>query len=140
MTRNNLREHLSWLLESASRTVDHSIIIRPFETVDLWKPIASSVSVSSHSESSVSSTAIPRSSVTSANADLEFAIPNLSASALRALAKDDMARLQSGPRSSYKSRLLSESAVVSPHTTAPSATGGQSNSLCAQYSQAFNSE
>lgn len=137
MTKNNLTEHLSWLLSSASRGSDLSGSIRPFERAELWKSVAGSSSEFSQREvfvPPVSTSGNPL--VTSSNGTEQFARPNLSASALRALAKDDMAKLQSGPRSSYKPRLLSELAVVSPQTTAPHVS--HHNSLSAQYSRGLD--
>ena len=139
MTKNNLNEHLSWLLQSASTTVDNSTSVRSFGVAELCQPIVGSVLLSSKDETFGSSRPTPaRPVVTNLGADHTFAKPNLPASALRALEKDDMARLQSGPKSNNKSRLLSETGVAPRQTTTPSASVGQSNSLSSQYSRGFD--
>ena len=138
MTRNNLTEHLSWLLKFADRNVAHSASVRNLESVTLCEPSVGSVSTLNLCELTVSSVNVsgePRS--TRFDSDQEFARPNLPASLLRQ-SRDDMVKLQSGPRSSHKPQLLSESTSAPLHTPTPSVFRGPSNSLTAQYSRGLD--
>ena len=141
MTRNNLTEHLSWLLKSVDSDAAYSASTRALESVTLCEPSVGAVSTSSSCESAVLSARVsgePR--LSSFDADQELARPNLPASLLRAQSRDDMARLQSGPKSSHKPRLLSESTPAPLHTPTQSILRRSSNSLIAQYSQGLDGE
>ena len=139
MTRNNLAEHLSWLLKSANKHGAETASLRTLANVRAQEPNVSSAPSSNSCEPSVSSfNDSAGSKDTSFETDEEFVRPNLPASALRAQSRDDMARLQCGPKSNHKPRLLSESSLTPLHTQGPSVVYGPSNSLAAQYSRGFH--
>ena len=142
MTKNNLREHLSWLLKSASTNNLHSASGESLKTVALLGPSNASIPTPFIGSSAASSTLISKrnDNATSFNADPAFARPNLPTSLLRAQSRDDMARLQSGPKSSNRPKLLSESTPASLQAPTPSSVHEHRHSLAAQYNRGLSGE
>jgi hypothetical protein len=105
MTQNNLREHLNWLLlTKCCIPTENSCIVRPSPTT----------------RSTVSAAAISTTPVTEpegqydaveASQDLELQRKAIASQVKRRAESEEMVRLQSGPKSSKTSRLLSQSAV-----------------------------
>lgn len=141
MTKNNLREHLSWLLKSATASLPQSTSSGILDAVTLLEPDSGSVSTQNAESPVVSSFKVSERCDNAISLDAEslFARPKLPASLLNAQSRDEMARLQSGPKSSHKSRLLSES-IPSLQASAPSSVRGSSNSLTAQYNRGISGE
>ena len=137
MTKNNLREHLSWLLKTNSRNASHSPTTTSLDAVSLLESSNSFVSTPTTSRTSQSPTSLPatQSNVLNSNAIPEFAKPTLPASLLKAQSRNDMARLQSGPKASNKPRLLSETTPVSLLAQTSSSARESSTSLAAQYNK-----
>lgn len=137
MTRHNLREHLSWLVLSTPSQPQQPAYAPPSTESangleafleDASPPLASPDIVSYPSPnpralSDVDESTLPR----------EFARPLLPASVLNARGGDAMARLQSGPKSSHRPRLLSESIPLSLQPPTPSSIRSAGTSLTDRY-------
>jgi hypothetical protein len=105
MTQNNLREHLNWLLLTECRIpMEKNWIVRPSPTT----------------RSTVSAAAISTTPVTEpeghydaveASQNLEFQRKAIASQVKRRAESEEMVNLQSGPKSSKTSGLLSQSAI-----------------------------
>lgn len=143
MTRTNLGIHLSWLISCGSTQPPQPIYVpqltqpadglgQPLDNSSLsQKPVLDIEKSGNVQRGTDDDSCIPSES--------EFARPQQSASALNAQSKIAMARLQSGPKSSNKPRLLSESLPVSLQTPTHSAVRPSSTSLKDQYSAQWES-
>lgn len=135
MTRHNLQEHLSWLLRSETAVPppgDSSLIQRlsaatiiveeGFDSLEglLDRPIATA-------DVDFRNGAEPRTLT-------EFVRPSLAANSGDLEAGVEMARLQTGPRSATKSRLMSQASPDLSKTPKPRAIPSNSASLKDQYS------
>lgn len=134
MTKNNLREHLGWLIECGPCQPSQSIRTPPSaELAIALGPYLETQSLPQVSESIVEeSTGVP-SHVGDSQVDKIFARPALPASVLNAQSKDEMARLQSGPKSNNKPRMLSERIPLSLQTPVAASAPIPSTSLKDQY-------
>lgn len=137
MTKNNLTDHLPWLLQSASAIVPHSPSTRPLDVVAFAGSSNSFASTPPTGNSAPLPFTIPAQSVKVPDTDAvsEFAKPNLPASLLKAQSRNDMARLQTSTKTSNKPQLLSETLPAYLQTPLPSSVRGPSTSLSVQYSQ-----
>lgn len=135
MTRHNLKEHLTWLLGSKTAAPP------PGEPSPLQTRSASPTTIEEGTDAPEG--LLDR---TTATADLnfenvaepgrvpEFVRPSLPARSGAFEASEEMARLQTGPRSVTKSRLLSQASPVLSKTPTPRANPSNSASLKDQYS------
>ena len=125
MTRHNLNQHLHWLLGSLpSETPQPAYAPSLISSVEQGPGNFESYRVAEDADGNVNSTA----------RQPDFARPTLPASVLNAQAGNEMARLQSGPKSSHKPRLLSEHIPVALQTSRVSTTPKPGTSLKDQYS------
>lgn len=131
MTRHNLNQHLHWLLGS-SLTEPPQPAYAP--------PLTSSVEDASSLPQEVEHLGLDtiveeaNSNVHSSARQPEFVRPTLPASVLNTQGGHEMARLQSGPKSSNKPRLLSEHIPVALQIPAPTSIRRPGTSLKDQYS------
>lgn len=138
MTRHNLKEHLKWLV-IPTPLQPQQLVYAPSSTEfangldssfleGSAPPLASPDPVSN-------STQDPRAigDVHERAPPEEFVRPSLPASVLNARVGDAMARLQSGPKSTHKPRLLSESIPLSLQPPTPSSTRSTGTSLTDRY-------
>lgn len=134
MTKNNLREHLGWLIECGSCQPSQSARTPPSaELASALGPLLENQSPPQASESILEkSTGVPNHAGDS-QVDPVFARPALPASVLNAQSKDEMARLQSGPKSNNKPRMLSERIPLSLQTPVAASAPTPSTSLKDQY-------
>ena len=131
MTKHNLNQHLRWLLGC--------LAIEPLQPAYGPPPplsVENALSLPQDIERFGPETVVEEAS---GNADSsarqsEFARPNLPASILNAQAENEMARLQSGPKSSNKPRLLSEHIPVALQTPTSTSIQKPGTSLRDQYS------
>ena len=135
MTKNNLREHLSWLLRSDSANTPRTSTTESSTAV----PNTES-SISRRSTPTANSyTESPRSDVTAQSSVSTpvtgFLKPDLPASLLRDRGNNAMARLQTAPKARNRSRLLSETLPITRPAASPSAVRKLDNSLAAQYNR-----
>ena len=128
MTRHNLNEHLHWLLRTSP--------IEPPRPAYAPPPASSIEDVSSGAEHIILNTIFEEadSNVSSSPRRGDFVRPTSSASCLNLRGGHEMARLQSGPRSSNKPRLLSEHIPVALQTPTSSSIRKPGKSLKDQYS------
>ena len=135
MTRHNLKEHLTWLLGS------ETAFPPPGDPSLLQSLSAASITVE---EGSNSPEGLLDRTIATADVDFrnvaeprrlpEFVRPSLPAHSGDLNASEDMARLQTGPRSATKSRLLSQASPDLSKTPTPHAIPSNSASLKDQYS------
>lgn len=133
MTKHNLREHLSWLIGRGSHQPSQPAYAPP--TTGLASALGSPVddqSLSQAVESVVEEAQFLQNDAGDSQAKPTFARPLLPASVLNAQSKDAMARLQSGPSSNNKPRMLSET-TLSLHTPTTSTARAPGTSLKDQY-------
>lgn len=137
MTRHNLREHLNWLMVSAHLQPPQPAYAPP--STENANGLYSSLDEPSPSLAS-SNLTTPPSPTPRATKNTDgpvrqqvFARPLLPASVLNAQIGDAMARLQSGPKPSHKTRLLSESIPLSLQPPTPSSIRSVGTSLRDQY-------
>ena len=138
MTRHNLQENLIWLIRTpptfpesfpspTSSSGSPPVLSQPDTTLTTSAQLQGAQHVR-HAPSVDSSDAINR-AVSS-----EFVRPSIPASALNGRGQDFMARLQPGPKSSHKPRLLSEHATKALKSTlAPEKTINTSSSNDGNY-------
>lgn len=134
MTKHNLREHLSWLIGCGSLQPSQPAYAPP--TTGLASALGPSVddqSPSQAAESVVEEPHFRQNDAGGPQAKPTFARPLLPASVLNAQSKDAMARLQSGPSSNNKPRMLSETIPLSLHTPTTSTARAPGTSLKDQY-------
>ena len=138
MTRHNLSQHLTWLIGNNPLQPPQPIFTPP------------STATSSVSESTLEgpppplvfadqSLEVSRPQETSKDvrgqeSQTEFTRPSVPASVLNTYGTETMARLQSGPRSGHKPRLLSENIRPSVETTSVSVPRALGQSLREHYS------
>lgn len=140
MTKNNLREHLSWLLRSDSANTPHTSPTGSSSAVPITE---SSISrrTTPNANSYIES---PRSDVTAQSSVSTpvsgFLKPDLPASLLRNQGNNAMARLQTAPKARNKSRLLSETLPIARLAASPSAVRKLDNSLAAQYNRGLSGQ
>lgn len=137
MTKNNLSEHLSWLLKSTNANAAYRPTTNSPDAVSLLESSNSFVTAQTTGLSTQPPDPVPATQINAANPDAvrEFAKPHLPASLSRAQSRDDMARLQAGPKASNKPRLLSETLPASLLAPTPSSVRESSTSLAAQYNR-----
>ena len=135
MTRHNLREHLTWLLRSENANSP------PADLTPLQTNIASSTPTGADDNSpqntldhNIVAADVEAENVAEARRLPEFVRPSLPARSGNCEAVGDMAKLQTGPRSATKSRLLSQASPTPLETSTLRAKLGNSTSLKDQYS------
>ena len=131
MTRHNLNQHLHWLLGSLSTEPPQPAYHRP-----LPPSVEEALSLP---QGFVRTGSQPNVGKAGCNVDHsarqpEFVRPSLPASVLNIQAANEMARLQSGPKSSNKPRLLSENIPVALQTPPSTTLRKPGTSLKDQYS------
>lgn len=140
MTRHNLKEHLSWLLRSETAVPppgDSSLIQRlSAATIIVEEGFDSLEGLPDHP---IATADVDSRNVAEPRTLTEFVCPSLAASSgyLEAGVEEagvEMARLQTGPRSATKSRLMSQVSPDLSKTPTPRATPSNSASLKDQYS------
>ena len=134
MTRNNLREHLTWLIgngpsqppqleyappSTGASSVLEAILEDPSPTLVSIGPVSDSTGIQVVFDNVLGQP--------------EFARPSVPASVLNAHEADAMARLQSGPKSNYKPRLLSERIPLSLQTPSAPLARSPGQSLTDRY-------
>ena len=137
MTTNNLREHLVWLIGNGLPQPPQPLYTPPSTEA------SSVLGAVSEDQSPLPISAGPYSDSTEIVTVFEnafgqqslpeFVRPSLPASVLNAHGADAMARLQSGPKSNHKSRLLSERMPLSLQTLSASLARPPGRSLTDQY-------
>lgn len=132
MTRHNLSQHLNWFLDS-QLTEPPQPVYAPTSAGLGPDGLSQSQTVPNLSLETGNIQALP-SNVNRAAEEPEFARPLQPASALNTFSCDAMARLQSGPKSGNKPRLLSENIPVPLRTPLPSTIRKPGTSLKDQYS------
>ena len=129
MTRHNLSQHLTWLISSNPLHPPQPIFTPPSTatssvsepTLEGPPPLVFADPFSGGSLPQVTSK-----DVRGQEPQTEFTRPAVPASVLNTYGTETMARLQSGPRSSHKPRLLSETippSVQTPSVSVPRALG-----------------
>lgn len=140
MTKHNLPDHLNWLLESnPAGLLNPPSGQYPPNVTNLDPGLAAT-------STPVAGEFIPTNSISSGalnNAAFlatasEFVRPHLPASALNVQEKNAMARLQSGPKSYNKPRLLSETIPPSLQTPKPSPNHAPGTSLQDRYAAQYD--
>ena len=130
MTRHNLEQHLHWLLGS--------LPTEPLQPAYAPLPTSSMEDVSSLPQEAERLKLDPiveeASDANSSSRQREFVRPSLPASVLNTQGGHEMARLQSGPKSSNKPRLLSEHIPVALQTLTHTSIRKPGTSLKDQYS------
>ena len=137
MTSNNLSQHLTWLISSNPLHPPQPIFTPP------------STATSSASEPTLEGPPPPllladplsgligpqvaSKDVSGQEAQTQFIRPSVPASVLNTYGTEAMARLQSGPRSGYKPRLLSESKTPFGQTSSVSVPRAPGQSLSEHY-------
>ena len=140
MTRNNLREHLSWLITSKPLAPPPPGPAPPTSYFSATQDAPCNNTL--QEEPRELSTSLPTPShtaggdINNVHRDFEFARPLLPASVLNAGGSEEMARLQSAPRSNTK-RLLSHPSPDSLQTPTPYSGRRVTASLKDQYTAAF---
>ena len=131
MTRHNLNQHLHWLLRASPAEPPQSAYApTPTPSVEDALSLPQQVeylgldTIVEEFDSNVNSTA----------RQPEFLRPTLPASVLNAQGQPEMARLQSGPKSNNKPRLLSEHIPIALQTSSHTSTRKLGTSLKDQYS------
>lgn len=135
MTRHNLEEHLTWLLGS------ETAFPPPGDPSLLQTLSAASIIVEERLDSpeglldrTIATADVDVRNVAEPRKVAEFVRPPLPAHSGDLNASEEMARLQTGPRSATKSRLLSQASPDLSKTTTPRAIPSHSASLKDQYS------
>lgn len=135
MTKNNLREHLGWYIGCSSLQPQQPAYAPP--SVGLTTAFGLCLVDQSPPQGLENFAEEPRGVQVATNnagalqAEPDFLRPLLPASVMN---RDPMARLQSGPKSTNKPRLLSETIPVSLQTPTPSSVRAPGTSLKDQYS------
>ena len=129
MTKHNLKQHLHWLLGSLPTEPPQPVYAPPTPS------IGNALSLPPNLERLGSNSVVWEAdgNVGSSARQPEFVRPTLPASVLNTQAGNDMARLQSGPRSNNKPRLLSEHIPVALQTPASTSIRKPGTSLKDQY-------
>lgn len=125
---------MGWLIEYGSRQPSQSA--RTQSSVELASALEPFLDTHSPHEAPESTFEEPRgvlNHVGDLQVDPVFARPALPASVLKAQSKNEMARLQSGPKSNNKPRMLSERIPLSLQTPVASSVPVPSTSLKDQY-------
>ena len=137
MTKHNIREHLTWLIKYNSLQPPQPVYVPP--STGLSSALEPSFNVQSPPQdvrrldsATFDELGLPE-NVNGPHPAREFVRPVLPASKLKAQNNDAMARLQSGPKSSHKPRLLSESLPLSLQTPSTSSGKVPRTSLKDQY-------
>ncbi len=122
MTRHNLSQHLTWLIGSNPLHPPQPIFTPPSTaTSSVSEPTLEGPPpplVFADSLSGVSGPRVTSKDVRGQESQTEFTRPSVPASVLNTYGTETMARLQSGPRSGHKPRLLSE--IIPPSVQTPS--------------------
>ena len=123
MTRHNLSQHLTWLIGSNPLHPPQPIFTPP-STATSSVPERTldgppSLLVSADPLSGLIGPEVTSRNVRDQESETEFTRPSIPASVLKTYGTETMARLQSGPRSGHKPRLLSE--ITLPSVQTPSA-------------------
>lgn len=137
MTKNNLREHLDWILGSRP--------CFPLDNGQLAHPAFSQGSPEAQ-QTAERSSHTPRRDIgvearnndTDSRGDFQFLRPAIPSQVKRRADSEDMARLQSGPSSTKKSRLLSQINPVKAQCTTPYSPRLPGSTLRDQYTAAFD--
>ena len=137
MTRHNLSQHLTWLIGSNPLHPPQPIFTPPSTAT----PSASEPTLEDPPPPLVIADSIPRLSrpqvtfkdAPSQESKTEFTRPSVPASFLNTYGTEAMARLQSGPRSGHKPRLLSASTLPSVRTPSVSVPRPLGHSLTEHY-------
>ena len=140
MTKHNLRENLKWLVRTSSKVPNLHFTSSEEHTAleNLQVPLDSQGNPREQvPQAHAELRSAPIGHATQQASDVEFLRPSLPASALSRRDRDAMARLQSEPKSSNKSRLLSEQAPVSSRNPLP-ARGDAIPSLKDNYTAHFS--
>jgi len=134
MTKHNLREHLSWLIGCGSLQPSQLAYAPPSAGLaSAFGSFLEDQSPSQGLESVLEEPNIVPNDVGGYQVEPTFARPLLPASVLNAQSKDAMARLQCGPRSNNKPRMLSENIPLSLQTPTTSSARASGTSLKDQY-------
>lgn len=140
MTKNNLREHLNWLIGCGSLQPSQPAYAPP--TTGLASAFGATLESQTPSQSLEpvdEERYTTQKDVGGSQAIPTFARPLLPASILNAQSKDAMARLQSGSRSNNKPRMLSDTVPSSSQTPTPTLARAPGTSLKDQYSARWDS-
>ena len=131
MTRHNLNQHLQWLL-GCQPTDPPQPAYAPLAT----SSVEDASSIHQEAERLGLGTVIEKANKNARRSatQLEFVRPTVTASVLDTQDGQEMARLQSGPKSSNKPRLLSEHIPVALRTPPPTSLRKPGTSLKDQYS------
>lgn len=138
MTKNNIEDHLAWLINCGSLQPQQPVPALQFTGGSNASPTFSDGPPSSQRAEGIygetSGGSVGNSDVSIFPSEPEFIRPVLPASALKTQGKDAMARLQAGSKSSHKPRLLSESIPLSLQTPTAPSTRAPGTSLKDRYS------
>jgi len=119
MTKHNIRDHLNWLIKCGSSQPSQPVYVNAAQSLLDDRP--SLQKFGRADDYSTDLRALQR-DVGSLHSEPQFARPSLPASILNAHGGNTMARLQSGPKSGHKPRLLSEAVPLSLQTPTSSST------------------
>ena len=137
MTKHNIKEHLSWLINSGSSHPPRPAHAPPSAvfTSDLGPFLDNLTPPRSFEEIGLGRTEALRTAkdVGDLLPEPQFARPSLPASKLNAQRNDPMARLQSGAKQSHKPRLLSEGIPLSLQTPTTTSSGAPRTTLKDRY-------
>ena len=137
MTRHNLSQHLTWLIGSNPLHPSQPIFTPPSTaTPSVSEPTLEDPPpplVFADPLSRVSGPQVTSKDVLGQGSQTEFIRPSVPASVLNTYGTETMARLQSGPRSGHKPRLLSESIPTSVQTPSVSVPRPLGQSLREHY-------
>ena len=136
MTRNNLSQHLTWLISSNPLQPPQPIFTPPSTaTSSASEPTLEGPPPPLHFDplSGVIGPQVASKDVLGQEAQTQFTRPSVPASALNTYGTEAMARLQSGPRSGHKPRLLSESKPPFVQTSSVSVLRVPGQSLSEHY-------
>ena len=138
MTKNNLQEHLGWILGSrACFPIENGHFAPPASSQSLLETL-SAARRNTHSAPKPGIEVDGRNNENGAGCDFQFLQPAIPSQAKRRADSEDMARLQSGPNSSRKSRLLSQTTPDNVHCPTPYSSRLPGSTLRDQYSAAFD--
>lgn len=137
MTKNNLRQHLDWILGSRPCfPIDNGQFAHPVSSQSPPEALPTT-EPSTHSTPMLDIGVEDRNNDTGPSGGFQFVRPAIPCQVKRA-DSEDMARLQSGPGSSQKSRLLSQTIPAKVKCPTPYSSRLQGSTLRDQYSAAFD--
>ena len=140
MTKNNLREHLTWLLDTNAFAPPTILPITQNETTSsrssrgIAVPIVPAREITSLDPGS---TNLGSNNVVGAEEQPEFLLPAIPSRITTTRYSEAMARLQSGPRSTHKSRLLIHASPDPLQQPTPESARPPNSSLRDRYNSAF---